>query len=74
MKIRAGKTLKYKKESKDPIQRAIKRESGTSKIDAESIHRPNSEIIKTPPARPSRPSVMLTALAKEVIVKAAKGI
>lgn len=37
-------------------------------------HKPNKEIIKIPEARPSKPSVILTALAKETIVNAANGM
>ena len=53
---------------------AIKTDKGTSKIVDDKTHRPNKENIKSPAAKPSRPSVIFTALAKATITKAAKGI
>ena len=74
IKILAGYTLKYKNEIRDPISKAKKIESGTSKIWEERNQSPNSEIINEPDASPSKPSVILTAFANERIVNVAKGI
>ncbi len=72
--ILAGKTLKYKKETKDPSHSAIKIARGISRIEADKNHNPNKEISRTPEAKPSNPSVILTALAKDTIAKVANGI
>src|SRR3989344_8106445 len=71
--ILAGLMLKYKKAIKAPIQRPIKTESVVSRMLRERIRKAIKEINNKPDARPSRPSEMLTALAKETMTKAAKG-
>ena len=72
--ILAGKILKYKKAIKAPNQRAKKIDKGVSKIAADSIHRAKRQIISSPDAKPSKPSLILTALAKEIIIRAASGM
>ncbi len=57
-----------------PNQRAIKIERGISRIEAERIRKPNSDIIRSPAAKPSIPSVMFTAFEKVMIKKAEIGI
>ncbi len=66
-KILAGKILKYKNASNPPIQAARNKEVGTSKIEREITQKPISVKSKIPLAKPSKPSAILTALAKETI-------
>src|SRR3989338_1186990 len=70
---RAGETLKYKKAIKLPSHKARKKDKGVSRIAADKTQKANKATIKTNPAKPSSPSVMLTALAKATITVAAKG-
>src|SRR3989338_7604613 len=71
---RAGKTLKYKKAIKPPVQTEIKINSGVSKIEIEIAQKANSAITRVPLESPSSPSVTFTALAKATMIKAANGI
>jgi len=66
--------LKYKKAIKAPSQRAMKIDRGVSKIEADRTQKPKRAIIKSPPAKPSIPSVIFTALAILMIKKAARGM
>lgn len=68
-KILAGKILKYKKAISPPSQAAINKEVGTSSIAREITQNPIKVKIKIPLARPSNPSVILTALAKAMMTK-----
>ena len=74
IKILAGYTLKYKNEIIEPINNAKNIEIGISNIADDKNQSPKSEIISDPAAKPSRPSVILIAFAKETIVKVAKGM
>src|SRR3989344_4207636 len=73
-KILAGQILKYKKAIKAPIQREIKRDSEVSKLLADMAVNAIKQIIKSPPASPSNPSLILNAFEKPTITKAAKGM
>jgi len=72
--MRAGGILKYRNAINPPSQIPINKDVGTSMIEAAMIQKLAREIMRIPVARPSSPSVILTALEKATIVKAANAI